>query len=39
MPAMHSGTTDIMIFINDDDDKNEETFCVKAIYVSESDED
>ena len=31
-PCMNPGVTEIMVFINDDDDKNEETFCVKALY-------
>lgn len=39
MPALHTGAADVLIFINDDDDKNEETFCVKVTYLSESDED
>ncbi|XP_013402548.1 nephrocystin-4 isoform X2 [Lingula anatina] len=32
-PAQTPGMTEILIFINDDDDKNEETFCVKAVYM------
>ena len=39
MPALTTGTAEIMIFINDDEDKNEETFCVKVNYISENDED
>ena len=39
MPALNTGTAEIMIFINDDEDKNEETFCVKVNYISENDED
>ncbi len=31
-PSMSPGTTEILVFINDEDDKNEETFCVRAIY-------
>ena len=31
-PSMSAGVVEIMLFINDDDDKNEETFCIKAIY-------
>ena len=39
MPALNTGTAEVMIFINDDEDKNEETFCVKVNYISENDED
>ena len=39
MPALNTGTAEIMIFIYDDEDKNEETFCVKVNYISENDED
>lgn len=39
MPALNIGTAEIMIFINDDEDKNEETFCIKVNYMSETDED
>ena len=31
-PSMSSGSIEIMVFINDEDDKNEETFSVKATY-------
>ncbi|XP_072022580.1 nephrocystin-4-like [Amphiura filiformis] len=31
-PCQQSGVAEIMIFINDEQDKNEETFLVKAIY-------
>lgn len=31
-PSMASGYVEILVFINDEDDKNEETFCVKATY-------
>ena len=31
-PQNRPQTTDIMVFINDEDDKNEETFCIKAVY-------
>ncbi|XP_066296453.1 nephrocystin-4-like isoform X4 [Branchiostoma lanceolatum] len=31
-PSQQQGTTEILIFINDEDDKNEETFCIKANY-------
>ncbi|XP_033104596.1 nephrocystin-4-like isoform X2 [Anneissia japonica] len=31
-PSHQSGSTEILIFINDEFDKNEETFCVRAIY-------
>lgn len=31
-PCMHAGSTEILVFINDEDDKNEETFCIKALY-------
>ncbi|XP_078617317.1 nephrocystin-4-like isoform X2 [Branchiostoma floridae x Branchiostoma japonicum] len=31
-PSQQQGTTEILIFINDEDDKNEETFCIKATY-------
>lgn len=31
-PSMAPGYTEILVFINDEDDKNEETFCVKASY-------
>ena len=39
MPALNTGTAEILIFINDDEDKNEETFGVKVNYISENDED
>ncbi|GFO41876.1 nephrocystin-4, partial [Plakobranchus ocellatus] len=32
MPVMQPGTAEIMVFINDDEDKNEETFRVTANY-------
>ncbi|KAM8791790.1 nephrocystin-4 [Rhynchonycteris naso] len=32
MPRRRAGEEDILIHINDHDDKNEETFCVKVIY-------
>lgn len=32
MPALNIGSAEIFIFINDEDDKNEETFCVKVTY-------
>ena len=32
-PSQAPGLTEILIFINDEDDKNEETFCVKANYM------
>jgi nephrocystin-4 len=32
-PSMLSGSAEILIFINDDDGKNEETFCVEAQYA------
>ncbi|XP_068096595.1 nephrocystin-4 isoform X2 [Hyperolius riggenbachi] len=31
-PSDNSGLEEILIFINDHEDKNEETFCVKVIY-------
>ncbi|XP_071945028.1 nephrocystin-4-like [Antedon mediterranea] len=31
-PSHQGGSTEILIFINDEFDKNEETFCVRAIY-------
>ena len=31
-PSASAGVVEIMLFINDEDDKNEETFCIKAIY-------
>ena len=31
-PCMTPGSIEILVFINDEDDKTEETFCVKAIY-------
>ena len=31
-PTMNQGSVEILVFVNDEDDKNEETFCVKAIY-------
>lgn len=32
LPVMQPGTAEIMVFINDDEDKNEETFRVTALY-------
>nr|XP_033777776.1 nephrocystin-4 isoform X1 [Geotrypetes seraphini]XP_033777777.1 nephrocystin-4 isoform X1 [Geotrypetes seraphini]XP_033777778.1 nephrocystin-4 isoform X1 [Geotrypetes seraphini]XP_033777779.1 nephrocystin-4 isoform X1 [Geotrypetes seraphini]XP_033777780.1 nephrocystin-4 isoform X1 [Geotrypetes seraphini] len=31
-PSQNAGTEEILIYINDPEDKNEETFCVKVIY-------
>ena len=31
-PTQAPGTVEILVFINDEDDKNEETFCVRASY-------
>ena len=31
-PCQTPGVTDILLFVNDEDDKNEETFCIKALY-------
>lgn len=31
-PSASAGVVEIMLFINDEDDKNEETFCIKAVY-------
>ena len=31
-PSQAPGTAEILVFINDDTDKNEETFCVRASY-------
>ncbi|KAK3594431.1 hypothetical protein CHS0354_000253 [Potamilus streckersoni] len=32
VPVMQPGTAEILVFINDEDDKNEETFRVAAVY-------
>ena len=32
-PSQNVGTVEILVFINDEDDKNEETFCVRAAYA------
>ncbi|XP_069466369.1 nephrocystin-4 [Ambystoma mexicanum] len=32
-PSQSSGMEEILIYINDQEDKNEETFCVKVIYA------
>jgi nephrocystin-4 len=32
-PAQTAGTIEILVFINDEDDKNEETFCVRVTYI------
>lgn len=34
-PCMRPGLTEILIFINDEEEKNEETFCIKASYSVE----
>ncbi|XP_064610999.1 nephrocystin-4-like isoform X2 [Liolophura sinensis] len=34
-PCMRPGVTEILIFINDEEEKNEETFCIKASYSLE----
>ena len=39
MPALSTGSAEILIFINDDEDKNEETFSVKVNYIYEDDDD
>lgn len=39
MPALNVGSAEILIFINDEEDKNEETFSVKVNYMLEDDED
>ena len=31
-PTQMPGTIEFLVFINDEDDKNEETFCVSALY-------
>ncbi len=31
-PSQSAGSLEILVFINDEDDKNEETFCVRATY-------
>lgn len=31
-PTHSPGSVEILVFINDEDDKNEETFCVRAVY-------
>ena len=31
-PSLTTGSEEIMVFINDEDDKTEETFCVRAVY-------
>lgn len=32
LPSGSAGQVEILIYINDQDDKNEETFCVKVLY-------
>lgn len=32
VPSSSAGKEEILIYINDQDDKNEETFCVKVLY-------
>ena len=39
MPALTTGSVELLVFINDDEDKNEETFSVKVNYILEEDED
>lgn len=31
-PSQRAGEEEVLIYINDHEDKNEETFCVKVIY-------
>ncbi len=31
-PHFSRETIEILVFINDEDDKNEETFCIRAAY-------
>ncbi len=31
-PTQTPDSVEILVFINDEDDKNEETFCVRAVY-------
>lgn len=31
-PVLHPGSLELLVFINDEEDKNEETFCIKATY-------
>lgn len=31
-PTQNTGEEEILIYINDHEDKNEETFCVKVLY-------
>lgn len=31
-PSQSPGTEEILIFINDMEDKNEETYCIKVVY-------
>lgn len=32
LPSGSAGQEEILIYINDQEDKNEETFCVKVLY-------
>jgi nephrocystin-4 len=32
VPSTHRQVVDVMVFINDEEDKNEETFCVRTTY-------
>lgn len=32
LPSDSAGQEEILIYINDHEDKNEETFCVKVLY-------
>lgn len=31
-PVLYPGSLELLVFINDEEDKNEETFCIKATY-------
>lgn len=31
-PSQSAGTEEILVFINDLEDKNEETYCIKVVY-------
>lgn len=35
-PTQAPGMVEILVFVNDEDDKNEETFCIRASYSWDS---
>ena len=33
LPVAQRGSTEIILYVNDDDNNNEDTFCIKTTYM------